>query len=156
MRIVLPMFVLLTLALSAPVHANVFKCVGSDGSITYTNDRSMARNCTALNPDLPVSSIPPPSRPGTGQAPAAPNSSSQQSDFPRVSPGTQRTRDDTRRQVLERELESEQSALETARNALVLQEQVPGETEAISRYRDQIELHERNIEALEREMRALR
>ncbi|MGL1833220.1 DUF4124 domain-containing protein [Rhodocyclaceae bacterium SMB388] len=150
------MFVLLTLSLGTPAHATVFKCVGSDGSVTYTNDRSIARNCTALNPDLPVSTIPPPPRSSGGQAPGAPGSSSRPADFPRVSPGAQRTRDDTRRQVLERELEAEQSALETARNALVLQQQVPSETEAIRRYRDQIELHERNIEALEREMRALR
>ena len=39
-------------------HAQVYKCTGADGSVTYTNDRSIGRNCSALKMDLPVSSIP--------------------------------------------------------------------------------------------------
>ncbi len=144
--------VLLSSLLAFPAGANVYKCVAADGSVTYTNDRSLSRNCTPLNPDLPFSTIPAPSRPSTTVSPGA---SPSPSSFPRVAPGTQRARDDTRRQILQSELDAEQAALESARSALEDSTARP-DGELARSYQDQIDLHRRNIDALEREIRSLR
>lgn len=165
-----------TLILASSAHATVYKCVDADGRITYTNDRSLGRACTPLNPDLPVSSIPaPPGRAAAAPAPAAAPAAA----FPRVSPDVQRSRDDTRRQILEGELASEQAALDEARQALAAEEardapedrnvrrqtadgrsyssiNLEKRAQRLQPYHDKVELHERNIEALRRELRGLR
>ena len=171
----------LLLALALPfvssAHASVFKCVDANGNVTYTNDRALARDCEPLNPDLPVSSIPPPSRTPAPPAPPAAKPSSR--DFPRVAPGAQQQRDDSRRRILENELDAEEAALREAREKLeaeqerdapedrnVVRKTADGRTyrsinlekreERLEPYRNQVELHERNIEALEREISGLR
>lgn len=146
---------------STPASATVFKCVAADGGITYTNDPSSARNCERLRSDLPISTVPAsPQRPATSpqrpaaspQRPAATTSPS----FPRVTPDTQRRRDDSRRQILERELNNEQTALVDAQQQLTAQESRDTGPDRLQALRDQVELHQRNIEALERELRGLR
>jgi hypothetical protein len=62
-------------------------------------------------------------------------------DFPRVSNTEQRSRDTDRRAILESELANERSNLENARKQA---------------QKDSIALHERNIEALSKEMSKLR
>ena len=176
MRKALNAALLLTALGSTPATATVFKCIGADGSITYTNDRSSARNCEPLRSDLPISTVPSPTQRPASAAPrpaTAPSPS-----FPRVSPDVQRGRDDSRRQILERELTNEQAALAEAQQKLATEEtrdapedrviraRPEGGTRAVINlgkreerlkpFRDQVELHQRNIEALEREMRALR
>ena len=55
--------ILLT-GLAAPAYADIYKCTDGDGRVTYTNDRTLGRNCVRLQSDQPVSSIPaPPRRP---------------------------------------------------------------------------------------------
>ncbi|NMG50295.1 DUF4124 domain-containing protein [Azoarcus communis] len=166
----LPLLVVLCLASSA--HAQVFKCVDADGRITYTNDRNLARGCQPLAGDQSVSSVPAP-RPATTPSPASSSPS-----FPRVTPDTQRARDDTRRQVLQRELETEEQALAAARQALEDEEKrdVPEERnvrrtqdgrsyssvntaktdERLKPFRDKVEMHQRNLEALRKELSGLR
>ena len=168
---------LLALALVAPIagaHATVFKCTGEDGRVTYTNDGNAAPNCTALGGDLPVSSIPPPPRPSTPPAPQhVPASAS--------SPAAQETRgDNTARHLrLQRELDDEQAALAEARRELasevardapedrnIVRRGDDGRTyrsinekkreERLRPYRDRVEMHENNIEALRREQSRLR
>ncbi len=166
---------LMTALGSTPAIATVFKCTGADGGITYTNDPSSVRNCEPLRSDLPISTVPsPPQRPAS----AAPRPSATPTpSFPSVSPDAQRSRDATRRQILERELASERSALEEAQQKLAEEEVRDAPEDRIIRQtergpravinlgkreerleplRDQAELHKRNIEALEREMRSLR
>lgn len=141
-------------------HATVYKCIDADGRVTYTNDRSAGRDCTPLNPDLPVSSIPSPTRAPAAQPPAASPSPA----FPRVSPDAQRSRDDARRQILDTELKAEEEALAEAKAALAEQESIRLGSERnyqrvldrLQPFKDQVELHERNIEALRREIRGLR
>lgn len=152
MRKVVTTLILLSCLTPTSASATVYKCVATDGSVTYTNDRSLSRNCTQLSQDLPFSTIPAPSRPSPSGAPGA---TASPSSFPRVSPGTQRARDDTRRHILQTELESEQTALDTAQKALE-DAQAMSDTEALGSYQDQIDLHQRNIDALQREIRSLR
>lgn len=176
MRTLMTAALLTTTLAGATASATVYKCVGADGGVTYTNDPSSARNCERLRSDLPISTVPaPPQRPAA--TPPRPSTTPAPS-FPRVSPDAQRSRDDTRRQILERELSGEQAALEEAREKLaeeesrdapedrVIRARPEGGTRAVINlgkreerlrpFRDQVELHQRNVEALEREMRALR
>jgi hypothetical protein len=164
---------LLGLLLAAPLHAlaTVYKCVDDRGRTTYTNDRSVARNCKPMSTDQPVSTV----------APLAPAPSSGSSTFPSVSSEEQNVRDSGRRAILETELKNEEASLESAREALREQEALypPEERNAPPRnaegkvtgpatingakrnarlqpYINQVELHERNIESLKREMSRLR
>ncbi len=150
----LPQILLLCAAPLA--HAEVYKCTDADGRVTYTNDRSVARGCKLLESGQPVSSVPAPAR----RPAAAPNADG----FPKVSPADQRSRDDTRRQVLESELATEERALAEAEKALAEQEAVRHGNERnyqkvldrLQPFKDKVELHKRNIEALRREITGLR
>lgn len=164
----------LVLALSCPLVAlaqsTVYKCVDDRGSVTYTNDRNLARGCKPLERDQPVSSVPAAPAPAATPRQSSPSPQS----FPRVAPDAQRARDDSRREILERELESEQAALEDAREKLEAEESrdAPEDRNAmrdgratinvakrdarLEPFRNAVELHERNVEALQRELSRLR
>src|SRR5690606_24599950 len=117
--------ILLT-GLAAPAHADIYKCSDADGRVTYTNDRSLGRNCVRLQSDQPVSSIPAPTpRPG----PAAPATSA--TGWPGActggSPAAKGSRDDAGRQVLRGELTTDEGPRPAAEEALAEQEAVrPG------------------------------
>ncbi|NMG73580.1 DUF4124 domain-containing protein [Aromatoleum diolicum] len=133
-------------------HAQVYKCVDANGAITYTNDRNLGRSCKQMSEDQPVSSVPAPSK----RAPATQSPGN----FPRVAPEAQRARDDTRRQVLEKELATEESALAEAQKALADEEnlhqgadrRLPVVQNRIQAHKDKVELHSRNVDALKKEI----
>jgi hypothetical protein len=154
MMILRTLLLLLTSALASVAHAEIYKCVDEDGRVTYTNDRGLGRGCTQMSEDQPVSSVPLP----------APRPQATPSGFPRVAPDAQRARDDTRRQVLEKELQAEEAALAEARQALAEQEAIRLGNERnyqkvldrLQPFKDKVELHQRNIEALRKEIGSLR
>jgi len=83
--------------------------------------------------------------------------------FPRVDPGTQKGRDDIRRKVLADELATEEKLLAESRTQYADGAPVPLPEERadaekyrmrIGRLRDTISVHERNIEALKKELAA--
>jgi hypothetical protein len=85
--------------------------------------------------------------------------------FPRVEPDTQKGRDELRRRVLNDELSSEEKMLGEARNAYgngapppMADEQNDAEKyrQRIARLRQAVQLHERNVEALRKELAAIR
>lgn len=158
---------LLSLALLAPAfaHAEIYKCVDADGRTTYTNDRSAAKGCKQLPQDQAVSSMPaPPRAPAAAPSGSSGSSSTSPSSFPRVTPDAQRARDDSRRQVLEQELANEENALAEAQKQLAEQEAIRlGDERNYQRvldrlqpFKDKVELHQRNLEALRREISNLR
>ncbi|TAH46487.1 MAG: DUF4124 domain-containing protein [Betaproteobacteria bacterium] len=164
MRQLHPLTLILALCAAPFAQADIYKCVDAEGRTTYTNDRSIARGCKSIQQDLPITSVPAPARaPGAGPSSAPPSSSSPAA-FPRVSPNDQRARDDTRRQVLEKELATEEAALADAQKQLAEQEAVRLGDERnyqkmldrLQPYKDKVELHKRNIEALRREIANLR
>lgn len=149
------LLLILAVSTSTLAHAQVYKCVDAEGKTTYTNDRNLARGCQPLASDQSVSSVPAP-RPAAAQpTPSA---------FPRVAPNLQRERDDARRQVLEQELATEEAALAEARKALEEQEAVrygneqnyQKKIDRLQPFKDKVELHQRNLEALRREISGLR
>ena len=158
---ILPAIVLLLA--TGMAHADVFKCVDDDGSVTYTNARS-GKHCKALASDLPVSSVP-------SNAPVKRAATPTPGSFPKVDGDTQRARDGDRRKILENELAAEQKSLEQAKKELGDAESSPetfrlkgGGTgrnvaayeEKVKPLQDKTALHERNIEALRKEIGNLR
>lgn len=151
------LFLLLGLA---PVMAGadtLYKCVDEHGRTMYTNQKSVGRNCTVMSQDKPVSTF---SAPPARARPAAPSPEG----FPKVSGETQKSRDSDRRRILEDELANERRALDEARRALAEQEAIRegGERnyqrvlDRLKPYQDKVQLHERNIEALQKELANLR
>ena len=122
--------------------------------VLYTNQKG-GRNCTVLSSDKAVSTI-------SGPKPAPRNGTP--SDFPRVSEDAQKGRDTDRRKILDQELAAEQAKLEQARKDLVEGEATRlGNEKNYQKYLDRVQtlkdnvaLHERNIEALKREIANIR
>lgn len=159
-----PGLLLMCLALmpAATRADTLYKCVGSDGRTTYTNQKAGHRNCEIISQDKPISTFNAPAPPKPKQAAPA--------DFPRVGDQQQKARDTDRRAILEQELGNEQRLLDAARKALAEQENLvlPEERiagggiqggkreERIQTYRDKLKLHERNIESLRKELANLK
>lgn len=154
------LFLLLSLGVMVNAHAEIYKCVEDGGRITYSN--AQGKDCTRLNVG-PVNTVP------AVKAPAGRTASP--SGFPRVDPNTQRARDDDRRRILDLELANEENGLGEAKKALAEQEAlvlpeernvggrgINGEKVAqrVQPFRDKVALHERNIEALRKEIGNLR
>lgn len=155
-------FLLLALGVAANAQAEIYKCVEEGGRITYSNAQS--KDCTRLN-------VGPPNSVPSAKGAAGNARTATPSGFPRVDPNTQRARDDERRRILDLELTNEQNGLEEARKALAEQEALvlPEERNVGGRgingdkveqrvrpFRDKVALHERNIEALRKEIGNLR
>ena len=155
-------------AVSGQGHAEIFKCVEEGGRVTYSN--AQTKGCTRLNVG-PINAVPAAKSGSAGNANSSVNRSAGSEGFPRVNTETQRARDDERRRILDQELASEQAALAAARKQLVEQEsQVQPEErnvagkginagkveQRLQPVRDRVALHERNIEALRKEIGNIR
>jgi len=153
---------LFTAAMAAlPAHAQnnsvteIWKCRGADGRWTYTNDKREAekQKCEVVTRQINVA---PPAAPP--RAPAA-----RQGGFPRESAAERAKRSESSRDILEQELATEQAALAKARAELTEQEAVRSGNERnyarvlerLQPYKDSVETHEKNIEALRRELNNL-
>lgn len=131
--------------------ADVYKCVDDDGHVTYTNTKPGPKaKCTQLSRDQRVSTVP-------GRAtPSAPSPAG----FPKVDGDTQKARDNDRRKILDQELATEQKNLDQAKKELAEQETIrTGDERNYQRvldrlqpFKDKVALHERNIEALKKEI----
>ena len=160
------LLLLAALSCSPPARADIFKCVDEAGHVTYTNSRTSGKGCTTLARDQPVSSVPG----GSGLARPTPvpvpqgGASTGAAGFPRIDSGTQKARDGDRRRILDQELSAEQRSLDAARRELNEQESARNgadlnsarAAERAQPFRDKVQLHERNIEALRREISNLR
>ena len=149
-----------------PVQADVmYQCVDDRGHKSFSNIKSSAKGakCTAMDLGTPVV-VPAPKAAAKTPTPAA---------FPKVDDNTQKARDTDRRRILDSELAAEQKNLDEAKKALAEQEAIilPSERqqykggggisggkvdERVQPYRDKVALHERNIEAIQKEIAKLR
>ncbi|QRX83518.1 DUF4124 domain-containing protein [Glaciimonas sp. PAMC28666] len=151
-------------AISAPALAqsNIFLCVDAQGTKEYKNTGD-TKGCKKVDlPPLTVSAAPRSTSAGSGAAnrpqPATP------SDFPKVDGGTQKTRDNDRRQILQDELKTEQQKLndlEKVYNNGVPERQ--GNERNYAKYQDRVASmkddltrSQKNIEALNRELSNLK
>ena len=141
-------------------NATICRYVDAEGATHYTNvapDKGWKRISCDVADDAPPRPRAPAS---TGGARA-----STPSGFPRVEPDTQKNRDELRRKVLSDELASEEQALTDARGAYgsgapppLADEQNDAEKyrQRIARLRQAVQLHERNVDALRKEIAGLR
>ena len=129
----------------------LYKCVDDSGVVLYTNQKTTRKNCTVLSVQLPPPAASGASSASSGAAdrPKKASATPTPSDFPRVSSSEQKARDTDRRAILERELATEQAALEKVRQSLA-------GANPLASARDSILLHERNIEALNKELAKVR
>jgi len=152
---------LLVLSCLIPVlaQAEIYKAVDEDGHVTYSSTPIKGGKKIILEP-LP-----------TMVPPARARSTATPEDFPRVDGETQKRRDDTRRKILEDELAAEQKLLEEARQNLKEGEEKPEGVrtkdgkifrnvakydEKIKDLTGQVELHQKNVEALQTELSKLK
>ena len=155
---------MLSVTMAAPAQADVmYQCVDEGGHKSFSNIKSTDKGmrCTAMDLGAPPSPSPAARPAARAPSPAA---------FPKVDENAQKSRDGDRRRILEGELASEQRSLEQARKDLSEQEAtiLPNERmqrggisggkveERIQPFRDKAALHERNIEAIQRELSRLR
>lgn len=150
------------LLLQSAAVAETCKYLDAEGRVIYSN--------TPNNPPKGATKVkcfedPSPKTPST----AARNSDTRPGNAearakPRVSEDTQKMRDDDRRRILDEELAEETKQLAQAKEQLASQEAVRNGNERnydrflerVQPYRDAVATHERNIEALKREIANLK
>jgi hypothetical protein len=141
-----------SLAMPAPAQlTEIFKCRDAQGHWTYTNDRRQAEKekCELVASQINVS-----------PAQKAPRPASSPSNFPRESSAERAAGKGRQREILQQELASEEAALSKARQALAEQEAVRSGDERnyarveerLKPFKESVESHQKNIEALRREI----
>lgn len=142
-------FVLLLLAVSPLATANtIYRCTDENGSTLISNTK-VNKDCRPVVSG-PDSTVPAP------RAKAAPAGNPSPAGFPKVAEDTQKARDNDRRRILEQELSSEQRSLDAARKDLADQEAARVTGDRLLPYRDRVAQHERNIQAINRELSNLK
>lgn len=136
-------------------HADMYRCeVAGSNSPLYTNDSrdTQGKKCTVLSHEINVVPVAP-----KAAAKPAPTG------FPSESPAVRASAKERQREILEKELAGEEGMLEKAQKALDAQQAVrygnehnyARVLERLQPYQDNVELHQKNVEALTRELRNL-
>jgi hypothetical protein len=146
MRIAIALFML---AMPHIALGEIYKFVDENGLVTYTNMPRPGVKPQLTIPDLSKSSPAKPAKKATpsGKMPTP-------SYFPKVDTSTQTKRDDMRRQLLLEELRSEERNLAASRNELSLGSRRPGAD--IGKLTDDVRMHEKNIQMLNKELSHIR
>jgi hypothetical protein len=157
-------FIFLGIVLQFPVpvavaqgtkEITIWSCRDKDGRTHVTNlkEDTVGKNCKVVQQSR-VQVVPAAAqsaKPGSKPAPTA---------FPREDSQARSAAKSRQREILERELEREQTLLEQARKELAEQEAVRyGDErnyakvlERLQKYKDSVEVHEKNLESLRREL----
>ncbi|MEA3192070.1 MAG: hypothetical protein QOD26_403 [Betaproteobacteria bacterium] len=148
-------------ALAGAQATEIYKCVDGTGRPLYTSDKrdTAGKKCELVSREVNVA---PGQKPGAGKPTAG--ASRELGRFPRETPAQAKSAKGRQREILETELTNEQTALTKAKQDLAEQEAVRegGERnyarveERLRPFKDNIETHEKNIEALRRELSNLR
>ena len=134
------------------VHAQqvteIYRCLDRDGRRHYTNSKkdTAGLKCELVTRQVNVAPAKPATRP--------------LSDFPRESQREKASAKDRQREILQNELSTEEAALAKARQALAEQEGVRSGNEKnyarvqerLKPYQDTVEVHQKNVDALRREI----
>lgn len=168
MNRVLPFAIALLLACSLRAET-IYRYLDDGGGVTYTNipsqlPRKGVEKINVMIPPTPTA----PGVPGDVRLPSAPVPKVKPSapiNFPKVDSQTQRKRDQSRKQILDDELQAEVSSLDTARKALAEGESVKivatdkNHQKYVARLqvlKETVSLHERNVEALKKEIAGMK
>lgn len=140
----LRLLLLLGVFAAASAHAEIYKSVDANGRVTYSNIPS--KGAVKLNLEPPASS-------------ARQKAASKAANFPKIDSETQKKRDDIRLNILEEELAAERKLLNESRRALAESETAPAAErgnqnflERLQKLKEEVALHEKNIEALQKEL----
>jgi hypothetical protein len=115
-------------------------------------EETKGKNCSLVMREISVVPAVPAARSAaTNPSPAG---------FPKVDPATQKARDGARRRILEEELADEEKALVQAKAELTEQEGIRTGDERnyqrvldrLQKYKDEVERHQKNVEALKKEL----
>jgi len=133
----------------------IYKCVEPNGRPLYTSDKreTAGKKCELVSREVnvvPAQKAPPPA----AKSPA---------NFPKESAADRASAKGRQRDILEKELATEQKLLADAKQKLAEQEQVrTGDErnyarmlERLQPFRDSVETHQKNVEALQRELSSL-
>jgi Domain of unknown function (DUF4124) len=133
----------------------IYKCVDAQGRFTYKNDKPRAgEKCETVASQVnvvPATKPPPPQTRAPVQSPG---------NFPKETAAERASARERQRDILEKELATEQQLLAKARAELAGQESARSGDERnyarvlerLQPYKDNVDLHEKNIEALKREL----
>lgn len=150
---------LLVLGVGQVCAQTIYKCIDANGGTLISSTR-VDKNCKAISTasenTAPVPSSGSAASPGRARVLSTTPSPA---GFPRVSEDAQKSRDNDRRMILEQEMTTERQGLERARRDLVEQEAIKapqGTVDRLAPYRDRVAQHERNIQALQKELGNLR
>lgn len=134
----------------------IYKCVEPNGRPLYTSDKreTVGKKCELVSREINVA--PPPASKGSAKSEAPKPAAG----FPRDAGGDRSNARVRQREILEKELASEQQLLTQAQQQLAQQEAVrTGDErsyakvlERLQPFRDSVETHQKNIEALRREL----
>ena len=134
----------------------IYKCLDSGGRPLYTSDKkdTAGKKCVLVSREINVV-------PATKPPPRTAVSRSSEG-FPKESAATRANAKERQRDILEKELADEQQKLAQAQQELIEQESVrtsDGRTDSYSKvqerlqkYKDNVDLHQKNIESLRREL----
>jgi hypothetical protein len=134
----------------------IYKCTDpQSGRPLYTSDKreTAGKKCELVSREINV--VPAPPKPSPGAAPSS---------FPRETPQARQSAKERQRDILEKELAAEQQLLAQAQKQLAEQESIRmGDEKNYARvldrlqpYKDNVDLHQKNIEALRRELSNIR
>ena len=148
-------------AISAAQVTEIYKCVEANGRPLYTSDKreTVGKKCELVSREVNVVSTPPVAKP-PASPPGSPAQKATPGNFPKETPSQKANARDRQREILQKELATEQQLLEKARKDLAAQESVrTGDErnyakalERLQPFRDSVETHQKNIEALRREL----
>ncbi len=153
---------LLCCLLSTPTWADIYKHVDENGNVTFTNTPMKGAQVILVESANPPPAVPKArsNNPTKAQA-IAPSPAA----FPRVDTGSQKERDVNRRRILEEELAAEQRLLADRKKELADADHNRSAEEKtnpqkylarLSRLRENMLLHEKNIAALQTEISKIR
>ena len=163
MNRVLPFAVVLLLAGSLRAET-IYRYLDDGGGVTYTNIPAQLPRKGVEKINVLIPPTPAPGSPGDVKLPGAPIVKVKPAapiNFPKVDSQTQKKRDQSRKQILDDELESEEQSLAVARKALVEGESVKLSAadknhqkyvERLQALKETVSLHEKNVEALKKEI----
>jgi predicted ribosome quality control (RQC) complex YloA/Tae2 family protein len=148
-------------ALCSPsVSAEICMFRDAEGNVTYTNVKAAAPDGAKR-----IRCFEPERKPAPAAATASPSGKTERpgSKFPSVDRDTQRERDAERRRIIEKELAAEEQSLEKARQQLEQQKSIRLGSESnyqryldrLQPYQEAVQTHERNVQALKRELNNL-
>lgn len=159
--------------LPATARADIHRCIDTDGLVTFTDSPSRKfKECTLLYRETPGGAPAQRTGPGAGasspgagtarprtESPAAtPRGNPGPENFPRVERSEQRDRDMKARQIVERELSSEQRLLEDARRQIAALGPASADRPdpRLRELQNVVSRHERNIAEIQRQLAVMK